>query len=60
MRERLVTTVTIPTKWLTLPDLVGSKHMGFLFIFDPDAKLPLRLLEFESDFDGSALQKILI
>src|SRR4029077_9708750 len=54
---RLAATIKFPAKWLTISDLVGSKHLGFLFVLDPNAQLPMRFLQFESDFDGAAVKK---
>ena len=56
--SKLVTTINFPSKWLSIPDLIGTKHMGFLFAFDPAAKLPMGMLQFESDFDGTQVKKI--
>jgi hypothetical protein len=56
-KGRLAATINFPLKWLTFPEITGSGHLGFLFVFDPNAKLPMRLLQFESNFDGAALTK---
>jgi hypothetical protein len=35
----------------------GSPQIGIAFLFDPGAKLPLRLLKFESDLNGPLLKQ---
>jgi hypothetical protein len=37
--------------------LEQSGHIGFAFLFDPAAKLPLRLAQFEADLNGTQLKK---
>ena len=54
---RLATTIQFPAKWLAVPDVVASNHIGFAFLFDPNAHLAMRLLQFESDFSSAQLKR---
>jgi hypothetical protein len=58
LKGRLSTSIQIPAKWLTLPEIVSSTHIGFAFLFDPKAQLPMRLLQFKSDFNEAQLSKL--
>jgi hypothetical protein len=40
-----------------LATLEGASYIGFAFMFDPAAKLPLRLLNFESNLDAAKLKQ---
>jgi hypothetical protein len=40
-----------------LATLAGATYIGFAFMFDPAANLPLRLLNFESSLDAAKLKQ---
>jgi len=54
---RLATTVKLSGNLADKTDLMKSTHLGFALTFDPAAKLPMQLLQFNSDFDAKQVQK---
>lgn len=52
--KRLSATINVPAKLLAT--LEGSTHIGFAYIFNTSANLPIRLLEFEADLDATQLK----
>ena len=52
--KRLTATLEFTERQIEM--LAGNTHIGFAFMFDPNAKLPLRLLQFESDLDSAKLK----
>ena len=42
---------------LFAPAIESAAYLGFAFMFDPNAKLPLRLLNFESTLDAAKLKQ---
>jgi hypothetical protein len=53
--NRLTATINVSKNGLAT--LAGASYIGFAFMFDPAAKLPLRLLNFESDLDAAKLKQ---
>jgi hypothetical protein len=54
----VVTTLQFPQNWLSNSDMMGSSHIGFAVGgLSTTPKLPMHLLQFESDFDGAQLKK---
>jgi hypothetical protein len=55
---RIVATLQFAPNWLTNSDMMSSAHIGLAVGgLSNTAKLPMHLLQFESDFDGSQLTK---
>jgi len=53
--NRLSATMNVSQSMLAT--LENSAYIGFAFMFDPNAKLPLRVLEFQADLDGAKLKQ---
>lgn len=53
--NRLTATINVSKNGLAT--LEGASYIGFAFMFDPAAKLPLRLLNFESDLNVAKLKQ---
>lgn len=53
--NRLTAVINVSQRGLTT--LAGATYIGFAFMFDPAAKLPLRLLNFESDLNVAKLKQ---
>jgi hypothetical protein len=52
--NRLTAVINVSQNGITT--LAGATYIGFAFMFDPAAKLPLRLLNFESTLDDAKLK----
>lgn len=50
-------TATLALNQTEVGALEGFQNIGLAFIFDPAAKLPMRLLKFESTLDGALLKQ---
>ncbi|MBV8889946.1 MAG: hypothetical protein JO267_11340 [Alphaproteobacteria bacterium] len=55
--NRLVVRINAPASLMKA--MQESAHIGFAFMFDPQAKLPMRLLQFEADISQSQLKSYL-
>jgi hypothetical protein len=53
--DRLSATISFNQSQLT--SIESAAYLGFTFMFDPNAKLPLRLLQFEADLDSDKLKQ---
>ena len=63
-KGRLTATALLPltvpqhhAAFVNVPEMMQSNPIGFMFVFDPKAGLPMRLLQFKSDFNGEQLKQ---
>jgi hypothetical protein len=63
-KGRLTATALLPltvpqhhAAFVNVPEMMESNPIGFMFVFDPKAGLPIRLLQFKSDFNGAQLKQ---
>ena len=55
--KRLSTTIVFPASLVQALESGNIPYMGIAFLFDPAAKLPLRLLKFEADLNTPLLKQ---
>jgi hypothetical protein len=53
--DRISATISLTAS--QLGSVESASYLGFAFMFDPAAKLPLRLLQFVADIDAGKLKE---